>query len=237
MKLNADLGEHEPPERTAALMALIDLANVACGGHAGTPDSMKRAVELSLQHGVRIGAHPGLATDFGRGKAAMTMGDLQTLVARQIDTLATIAAEQRVALHHIKLHGALYHAVENSGELARGFVGIVHMTHPELKIVSLAGGRVADFCRELGVESWPEAFAERGYREDGSLVPRGEPGDLIVDPAEVARRVRTLVKDGVMATASGGHIRVEARTVCVHSDTPNAVEIARAVREVLGPRD
>lgn len=236
MKLNADLGEHEPPARTRALMRLIDLANIACGGHAGTTATMDRAVHLAIENRVAIGAHPGLAAEFGRGVAGITRKELEELIVDQVGALTDVAVRAGATLNHIKLHGALYHAVERSEALARGYADLVRSQYSALKIVAFAGGRVIDLCRELGLWAIPEAFAERGYCEDGSLVPRGQPGDLIADPHIVAGRVRALSEGRCIAAEEGGTIRIFAETVCVHSDTPNAVRIARAAREVLGPR-
>lgn len=212
MLLNADLGEGEPEERTAALMRLIDLANVACGGHAGNRESMERCARLAAEHGVKLGAHPGLAADFGRGRADIDASALRALVQEQTSTLAAVAP-----LHHIKLHGALYHAVESSEALAHAYVDTVREVFPGLAIVAFAGGRVLPAARKLGMQALAEVFAERGYREDGSLIPRGEPGALIDDPAEVVARLPSLRGD----------------TICVHSDSPNALAIARAVRAAL----
>ncbi len=236
MKLNADLGENEPPARTAALMSLIDLANIACGGHAGTEETMERAVRLALENRVGIGAHPGWAADFGRGAAKIDTPELGVLLDAQIHALERVAGRLGGSLSHVKLHGALYHAVERSEELARGYVDLVRARYAGLKIVALAGGRLIALCRERGVEAMPEAFVERGYREDGGLIPRGEPGDLIFEPGIVAERVRSLAENGCLRAVSGAVVRIDATTVCVHSDTPNAVRIARAAREVLGPR-
>lgn len=212
MKLNADLGEHEPPARTAELMALIDLANIACGGHAGTPESMTRCVDLARRHGVAIGAHPGLAADFGRGDAPIDAAALVKLLLEQAGALAAIAP-----LHHVKLHGALYHAVERSAELARAYVAAVGRSFPGVALVAFASGLVLPAAHEAGVPALAEVFAERGYRDDGSLIPRGAPGALIEDPAEVVERLPRLRGD----------------TICIHADSPNAVTIARAVRLAL----
>jgi UPF0271 protein len=214
MTLNADLGEHEPPARTRALMRVVGLANIACGGHAGTIVTMTRAVRLAKEHGVKIGAHPGLATDFGRGAAELTPEALALLVLQQTAALESLAESEGTTLHHIKLHGALYHATENSPALARAYVDAARTFFPRLKIVALAGGRVARFA---GGCALAEVFAERGYRPDGRLVPRGEPGDLICDPREVVRRLPALRGD----------------TICIHADSPNAVRIARAVATAL----
>lgn len=212
MLLNADLGEGEPEERTVALMRVIDLANVACGGHAGNAGSMERCARLAAEHGVRIGAHPGLASDFGRGRADIDAPALRTLVRDQTATLAAFTP-----VHHIKLHGALYHAVEASEALAQAYVEAVREISPDLAIVAFASGRVLPVARRLGVRALAEVFAERGFREDGSLIPRGEPGDLIEDPAAVVARLPLLRGD----------------TICVHSDSPNAIAIASAVRAAL----
>ncbi len=210
MKLNADLGEHESPARTRALLRLVDLANIACGGHAGDAATMRRTVALARENGVAIGAHPGLAADFGRGAADVTPAALERLVVAQAGALAALAP-----LHHIKLHGALYHATERSLPLARRYVAAVRRIFPGVKIVALAGGRVIALAGEDGLA---EVFADRGYRADGSLIPRGEPGDVITRPREIVARLPTL----------------RGQTICVHADTPDAVRIARAVRAALG---
>jgi UPF0271 protein len=214
MRLNADLGEHEPASRTRALMGLVDMANIACGGHAGSIVTMTRAVRLALAGGVKIGAHPGMAADFGRGEAEISPAELAMLVLQQTAALASIVAREGARLHHIKLHGALYHATEKSPTLARAYIQTVEEFFPKLKIVALAGGCVAKLA---GSRAMAEVFAERGYRSDGTLVPRGEPGALISNPREVMERLSALRGD----------------TICVHADSPNALRIARAVRSAL----
>jgi UPF0271 protein len=218
MKLNADLGEGEPPARTRALLRLVDLANIACGGHAGTAASMYLAIEWAGEEGVKVGAHPGLATDFGRGSGEVTPEMLALLLVQQVGGFAAMCRVAGARLHHVKLHGALYHAVEASPLLAQVYVETMAGIFPRAAIVALAGGRVVAAAKAAGVRALAEVFAERGYRADGSLVPRGEPGDLIADPRVVAKRVPLLHGD----------------TICVHADSPNAVRIARAVRKVLG---
>lgn len=220
MLLNADLGEGEPEDRTAELMRVIDLANIACGGHAGNAETMERAVCLALEHGVKIGAHPGLAENFGRAPTDVNEPELRVLLASQTAALAAIVEAMGAEIHHVKLHGALYHAVERSGSLARAYVEAARAISPALTILALAGGEVRRAARATGTPALAEVFAERGYRADGTLIPRGEPGDLIHDPAEVIRRLSTLRGD----------------TICIHADSPNAVKIAQAVRREF-PRD
>ena len=217
MKLNADLGEHEPPARTRALMRLIDLANIACGVHAGSVRTMERCVKLAIEHGVAIGAHPGIGNDSGRGAVKISPAELEAAVIEQANALAEIASRAGAKTQHVKLHGALYHATEKSPALASRYVETVREHFPKWKIIALAGGRVAALAGKCALA---EVFADRGYRPDGTLVPRGEPGDLIADSREAARQMAALRGD----------------TVCVHADSPNALRIARAMREMLGPR-
>jgi UPF0271 protein len=217
MKLNADLGEHESPARTRALLRIVDLANIACGGHAGTAASMFLVIGQAVAEGVKVGAHPGLAENFGRGSGDITPEALALLLVQQVGGFAAMCRAAGARLHHVKLHGALYHAVEQSPLLARVYVETIGGIFPKTAVVALAGGRVIDAAKAAGVRALAEIFAERGYRGDGTLIPRGEPGDLLHDPREVVRRLPELRGD----------------TICIHADSPNAVRIARAVRKVV----
>ncbi len=232
--LNADLGEGEPLARTRALMDLVGAANIACGGHAGTVSTMNRSVSLALEAGVRIGAHPGLSTLFGRAPQEVEASELELIVLQQVGALAEVAKRHGTAVDHVKLHGSLYHASEVSVPMARCYVSMVSEYFPGLAVIARAGGLVVREADRAGVEAWGEVFAERGYLDDGRLIPRGEPGDLITDPAAVAARVRDFVTSKRM-TAFSGALAPEfaVRTLCVHADSPNAVAIARAVTKVL----
>ncbi len=217
MILNVDLGEGEPAERTRALMQVTGAANVACGGHAGSDETMRRAVRLAKEFGVRVGAHPGLAAAFGRGVTDVGGDELEELVVRQVGSLAEVEAN----LHHVKLHGALYHAVERNETLARRYCGVVAAHFPGLRIFALAGGTVERVAE--GIDVFGEVFAERGYTETGGLVPRGMAGDLLEDVQLITQRVADWQRTKWLG----------ARTVCVHSDSPGAVEIAKAIAGVL----
>lgn len=217
MKLNADLGENEPPARTRALLRIVDLANIACGGHAGTAASMFLVIERALAEGVKVGAHPGLPENFGRGSADITPEALALLLVQQVGGFSAMCRAAGARLHHVKLHGALYHAVEQSPLLARVYVETIGGIFPKTAVVALAGGRVIAEAEAVGVRVLAEVFAERGYRADGALIPRGEPGDLIHDPREVVQRLPSLRGD----------------TICIHADSPNAVRIAKAVATKL----
>ena len=229
--LNCDLGEGEPPARTAALLLLVTSANVACGGHAGTVISMRRCVQLAQKFGVRLGAHPGLADGkgFGRAERDVTPDELELCLLQQVSALQRIARAHGVRLHHLKLHGALYHAVENNPRLARRYVETVLREWPRLKLFTRAGGRLASRARRQGLGVWEEAFLDRGYRDDGTLVPRSEPGALLTSVRDGLERWQRLRAGGGVLSVSGKNIPLRPQTLCLHSDTPGAVRLARAV--------
>ena len=233
--LNCDLGEGEPRARTAALMRAITSGNVACGGHAGSVASMRSCVRLANRFGVRLGAHPGWrdTTGFGRAECDVTANDLELILLQQVSALERIAREQRVPLHHVKLHGELYHSAESDPVLARRYAETVAREWPQAKIFARVGGRVAAAARRKGVVVWPEAFLDRGYRDDGTLVPRRERGALLTTARQVLARLRRLQGAGAISSVSGKLLRVRARTLCLHSDTPHAIRLAEAVARCL----
>jgi 5-oxoprolinase (ATP-hydrolysing) subunit A len=234
LDLNCDLGEGESPVRTRALMQVITSANVACGGHAGDVRSMQRCVRLALQYSVRLGAHPGLADGFGRGEVRLGPEALELLVVQQVSSLVTVAQGLGAELHHVKLHGSLYHATESDPLLARALVRTMQRWFPRVCLYALAGGRLVCRAREAGVPAWEEGFVDRGYRDDGTLVPRGSPGAVISDVREARRRLRE-VREGLgVESVSGRRLKLWPQTWCVHSDTPGAVRIARAAAAAAG---
>lgn len=241
-ELNCDLGEGESPERTEALLARVDLANIACGGHAGDEATMLRCLELALRHHVRPGAHPGLChrRDFGRGEGAnVTEKVLADLLVDQVGRLLRCAENVGISLHHIKLHGALYHAVETDPGLAGAYLGIVRRLWPGLRIIAFAGGAVEQLARverdrnQGGVEIWSEGFLDRGYRDDATLVPRSETGALLDDPNLVRERLLDLLTKGGCRSVSGRWLTLGPRTLCVHGDGRRAVEMLDVVRAHL----
>ncbi len=214
--------------RTRALMRWITSANVACGGHAGDGKTMEACVRLAAAGGVRLGAHPGpwARSDFGRAAIRLSPDDLELLLLQQVGALGQIARSLGVRLHHIKLHGALYHATDADEALARRYLGVVRRWWPRCVVYARAGGLVARLARDLPAQRrvvvWPEAFADRGYREDGTLVPRSEPGALLVSGREVRARGRLLAAMGAVESVNGCRLELRPRTVCVHSDSPEA---------------
>jgi 5-oxoprolinase (ATP-hydrolysing) subunit A len=230
--INCDLGEGEPRARTEALMRLITSANVACGGHAGDLDSMQRCVALARRHGVKLGAHPGTwdRQSFGRAESRITAAELELLLLQQVGALERVAKDERVRLHHIKLHGALHHAAERDEQLARAYVEIVARRWPRVVVYALAEGTVARVARGR-VKIWQEAFLDRNYLEDGSLVPRAARGALLREANEVRARL-TGLSNGVVKSVTGKVIPVRARTLCIHADGEMATRFARiAARE------
>ena len=236
--LNADLGESFGAWRMGDDLALLDIvtsANIACGFHAGDPLTMTRTVAAALARGVVVGAHVSYRdlAGFGRRFIDASEEEVRADVLVQVAALDGVcrAAGGRVA--YVKPHGALYHAATHHEPHARAVVAAVAAYDTSLAILGMPRARVLVLAAEAGLPTATEAFADRGYRSDGTLVPRGEPGDLLHDPAEIAARVVGLVGEGRVTTVDGGVVDVRADSVCVHGDTPGAVAIARAVRAGL----
>jgi len=235
--LNADLGETVDGVPTAddeAMFAVISSANVACGGHAGDASSMREAVALAERFGVAVGAHPSYPdrANFGRIAVAMDPADLGSVVAEQLAALVAAGAE----LRYVKPHGALYHAVigdrGQADAVARAIADRSALLGRPLPVLGLPG-EIAEAAASVGLPFVHEAFLDRGYLPDGSLVPRTQPGALLEDPDLVAARAVRLAREGVVEAVDGSVVRADAASLCVHGDSPAAVEMARAVRAAL----
>lgn len=220
--LNIDLGELPgEPER---LYALAHAANLACGGHAGDELSMSLALRRCQRHGARAGAHPSYPDreGFGRRPLVMPAAVLRDAVAAQCAELGRLAAALGVPLRHVKPHGALYHAAAVDAAVAGAVIeGALSALGPGLSVIGPAGSALADAARRAGLDFAREGFADRALRPDGSLVPRGEPGALLSTPEEAVLQTQRLLRSG------------EVDTLCVHGDSPGAVEIALAVRALI----
>jgi len=228
--LNCDLGEGALHD--AELMPLVSSANVCAGEHAGDAGIMAATVKLAIQHGVAVGAHPGHADPGHAGRRELPIGpaDCAQLVDRQVAAVAAVAGD---ALHHVKLHGGLYHQVGRDARLADAVARMLADRWRRLVVYAPAGSLFGVVARGHGLGVAEEAFVDRGYLADGRLVPRGQPGALLDDPAAAAARAVRLVCAGCVGTFDGGEIRLAADTLCLHGDGPRAVEIARAVRDAL----
>ncbi|MBB2975408.1 UPF0271 protein [Microbacterium endophyticum] len=235
--LNADLGETIDGVPTAddeAMFSLISSANIACGGHAGDADSMRQAVERAVRFGVAVGAHPSYPdrAGFGRVVVSMSAVDLRLEVTRQLLALRAEGADIR----YVKPHGALYHAAGRDSQQAAAVVAAVtdlsETLGRALPILAL-GEALRSAALAAGLPFVREAFLDRAYSPDGSLVPRSTSGAVLDAPAVVAERAVQLVRDRTVTAVDGTTIRVDAASFCVHGDTPAAIELARAVRRAL----
>lgn len=230
--LNADVGEGGDDE---ALLPFISLANVACGAHAGDAETMRRLVGQAVAHHVSIGAHPGYADreGFGRRPMSLSPADLSDLLLGQIETLDGIAEREGTSITHIKPHGALYNQAEHDDDLAAQIVTTLRRYRRRLRLLGRAGSAME---RAANSVAWPfraEAFADRRYRTDGSLVPRTESGAVITQSDAVVEQVRTLVLDGEVVLRDGTRVPVTFESLCLHGDTPGARELVRRIRQEL----
>jgi len=233
--LNGDLGEDEGLEQDAALLDAVTSANIACGFHAGDPSTMARTVRAALDRGVALGAHPSWPDRAGFGRRPLTVAPERAydLVLYQVAALAGFARAAGARLHHVKPHGALYNQAARDPALAAAVAQAVRSFDPALVLVGLSGSELLAAGHGAGLTCASEVFADRGYRADGSLVPRGQPGDLVADDAEAADRVLAMVREGRVAAVDGGMVAVRADTVCIHGDRPGAAAFARRLRRVL----
>ncbi|MFI4967451.1 MAG: LamB/YcsF family protein [Gammaproteobacteria bacterium] len=231
--LNADVGEECGDD--AALIPLLTSANVACGGHAGDVAVMRRTVEFCLGHGVRIGAHVSYPDreHFGRRDMSLTPAELEASVLDQLQALAAVARAAGTRVTYLKAHGALYNRMADDATVADAVLAALTAFDPKLKLLTLPGSTAVDRARAVGIEAVGEAFADRGYRDDARLQPRSESGAVISDATQVAARGLRLVRENIVESVSGNAINVQARSLCMHGDTPGAVGLARALRAAL----
>ena len=232
--LNADVGEGDAAT-DAALLPLMTSANVACGLHAGDARSMRATVALAQRHGVAVGAHPGYDDRQGFGRRPMQLDpeDLTDLLVHQLGALDAIARSEGAIVRHVKPHGALYNQAEADDALAAAIIGAVRAFDPSLRLIGRAGSAMARSAAAVGHPFTPEAFADRGYRPDGSLLPRSEAGAVLTDAEDVARQVRSLVTDGEVVASDGSHVPVTFETLCLHGDTPGSSVLAARIRREL----
>ena len=219
----------------AAPMPLISSCNIACGGHAGTPETMAASVQLARQNGVAIGAHPAYPDpdNFGRSPMAISNSDLQSSLTQQIATLAEIAAHHGAAISHIKPHGALYNEAAKSADLANLIAAVAQGTMPNASLVGPPHSALTAAAENLGLRFIAEGFADRTYLADGSLTPRSQPGAVIEDHETQLAQALKLAAGTPLPTHNGKTLTLEVQTLCVHGDTPGAVEAAAQIRAAL----
>jgi UPF0271 protein len=238
MDLNADLGEGFGAWRLGddeAMLEVVTSANVACGFHAGDPAGLLRTCRAAAARGVRIGAQVGYRdlAGFGRRFIDVSHEDLVGDVVYQIGALQALAHAAGSIVAYVKPHGALYNTIVRHAEQADAVATAVHFVDPELPVLGLAGSEFFDAARALGLRTVAEAFADRAYQPDGTLVSRREPGAVLHDVDEIAERVAAMTGRGRVTAVDGSTIPITVESVCVHGDSPGAVRIATAVRDRL----
>jgi UPF0271 protein len=236
--LNADLGEGFGVWRLGdddAMLDIVTSANIACGFHAGDPAGLARACRAAAARGVRIGAQVGYRdlAGFGRRFIDVTPEDLIADVMYQIGALAALAHAAGSTVSYVKPHGALYNAIVTNHDQADAVAEAVHAVDPGLSVLGLSGSAFFAAAERLGLRTVPEAFADRAYRSDGQLVSRRAPNAVLSDPAAIADRVTAMVTKGRVDAVDGSTIPITVESVCVHGDSPGAVQIATAVRDRL----
>ena len=236
--LNADLGEGFGVWSLGdddAMLQIVSSANVACGFHAGDPAGLLRVCRSAAERGVRIGAQVSYRdlAGFGRRFIDVTPEDLVADIVYQIGALQGIAAAAGSTVSYVKPHGALYNAIVTNREQGAAVAEAVHLVDATLPVLGMAGSAFFDEAARLGLRAVAEAFADRAYQPDGQLVSRREPGAVLRDPAQIAQRVLTMVTSGQVTAIDGAKIAISAESVCVHGDSPGAVQIASAVRDQL----
>ena len=238
MDINCDMGEIPRLLKDNVYSDLMDHVtsiNLACGGHAGDLSMMRELIRIAKRKNVRIGAHPSYPDreNFGRLVLEMDSEELLRSICDQVRSLISVAEEESVSISHIKPHGALYDQAAKDAHLARVIGSAVDRVEPDLDIICLSGSSMVRILEDMGLKVVQEAFADRTYERDGGLRDRRSDRALITDPQKAADQARSIIEDKKIITFDGSEISVQAQTLCIHSDTPNAIAIAQEVRLVL----
>lgn len=237
--LNSDLGESFGAWKMGdddAMLGIVTSASIACGWHAGDPVVMHRACEQAKRNGVAIGAHPSFNDLWGFGRRVIrgtSFSDLEKQVAYQIGALQGVAAMVGHKVTHVKAHGALGNLINDEDDFAMAFARGIKAVDPKLVFIVMPGRPTVAAAEKLGLPMLQEIFADRAYQDNGQLVMRGQPGAMIHDVDLAAQRIVRALQDNVMISVTGNKVPVKIDTICVHGDTPTAVEMARQLRERL----
>lgn len=236
--LNSDLGEGFGDYRVgddAAMLDVVTSANVACGCHAGDPEIMARTFALARERGVAVGAHPGFPDlwGFGRRRIPFSAAEIERLVAYQVGAAAALAAYAGHRITYVKAHGALANIACEERAVADAVARAVRAVDASLSLLAIALSAQVPAGEAAGLDLRQEIFADRGYTEEGQLIPRGRPGAMIESPDEAAARVRAMVEAGAIITAGGARLPTPIASICVHGDSDHAVATARRVRAGL----
>lgn len=222
-------------DRTRRILRWVSSANIACGGHAGSERTMRACLKLCHRLGVNAGAHPGFENrqHFGRQEEAISRSRLQSLISSQVGKLVSLAEAEGIPIAHIKLHGGLYHAVERDKSLATGYAAFVKEQFPGIRLLASPRGKLIGAARSCGIQVWGELFSDRAYAAHGGLVPRSQPGAVLTDLADIKRQMETFRESGRVCSVDGKLLLLDAQTVCVHADSPNALRIARLLASLF----
>ena len=236
--LNSDLGEGFGPWHMgddARILSIVSSANIACGGHAGDPDTMFRTLSLARDKGVSVGAHPGYADPigFGRRVIPMSLDEIAHMCAAQIGALQGVAALVGVPVAYVKPHGALANLAARDRAVADAIMAAIHKIAPDMAVLAISGTQTEQAARAAGLAVYSEIFADRAYLSSGQLVPRDQPGAMIHDPGEAAERLLSFLETRLMPVVDGDPIALAAQSICVHGDSPGALAMALEIRERL----
>lgn len=236
--LNCDMGESFGAWSMGAdldILPYVTSANIACGFHAGDPATMRKTVAAAIRHGVALGAHPGLPdlVGFGRRNIDITAQEAYDMVVVQVGSLAAVAASQGARLHHVKPHGALYNMAAKKPGLANAIAKAVFDVDSSLVFYGLASSALIQAGQQVGLKVAQEVFGDRTYQADGSLTPRNQPNAMIEDATVSIRQVLRMITEGKIGTVQGVDIDVQAHTLCLHGDQPDAVSFAKSIRLAL----
>ena len=236
--LNSDLGEGFGPWAMgddAAMLSLVSSANVACGGHAGDPETMFRTLSVAAQNGVTVGAHPGYSDreGFGRRVIPMSLDEITRMVAAQIGALQGIAALVPIEVRYVKVHGALANLAARDPDVAGAVISAVRQIDSTLPVLAISGTQIEEVARSMDAPVYSEIFADRGYLSTGELVPRNQAGAMIPDAREATDRLLGFLDTGLMPVVDGEPIALAADSICVHGDSAGAVAMAQMIRDEL----
>jgi UPF0271 protein len=236
--LNSDLGESFGAYTIgmdSEVLKYISSANIACGWHAGDSLVMENTVKLAVKNNVRIGVHPGFPDllGFGRRNIAVTPAELKSYVKYQIGALSAFVKSEGANLQHVKPHGAMYNMAAKDYKLALAIAEAIKETDSDLIFMGLANSEMIKAGKDIGLKVCSEVFADRAYNDDGSLVARTLPGAMIHDKDIAIKRVIRMIKEGKIETINGNDISIEAESICIHGDNPEAINFSKNIREAL----
>lgn len=239
--LNCDMGESCGAYTIGLdeeVIKYITSANIACGWHAGDPAVMDHTIKMAVENGVGVGAHPGYPDllGFGRRNMDCTTQEIKNYVTYQIGALLAFCKANKTEMRHVKPHGNLYLTAVEKEATARGIAEAIVSVDPNLVYVALAGAKgrlMTEIGKEVGLKVVYEAFPDRAYTPEGTLVSRRQPGAVIKDPVQVAERALLMAREGKVIASDGTAIELEAQTLCVHGDNPAAVQLVKSIREKL----